>query len=211
MDFTKVKRFFGHPLGQIAVMGALVLGPLAAFKACSTKTEPRLEERVEIAIDESEKFSLIFKTPENYAMAAGVMDMYEKFKNEKYGPAARLYFGHVMDANKANGVSAEEIAEYRKPRKWSASVKPATVSGDKIDYSSPVYVYDSKSDKERMHTLIERQAAMQRVENDPVWQVYVKEWVATEYNAPKDGAAIKFTKEIVDKYDKQVKTWEGMK
>ncbi len=200
------KEFVNHPMRKIAVLGALVLGTVAC-----DKKEPRLEERVETATDASEDFSLKFNTPENYALATGVMNAYEKFKNEKYGPAARLYFGHVMDANKAKGVSPEELAEYRKSRKWSTDVKPATVTGDKMEYSSPVYVYDSKADKERMHALIERQATMQKVENDPVWQVYVKEWVAAEYNAPKEGTAIRFTKQIVDKYDKQVKVWEGIK
>jgi hypothetical protein len=60
-----------------------------------------------------------------------------------------------------------------------------------------------------MDEYVTRQAKMQGMQNDSLWQAYVKEFITKEFNAPKlDESTIHFDGTIVGKYVKQVEHWE---
>ncbi len=128
------------------------------------------------------------------------------------GDAGIFYFACRMDANRDFHVTSAELSN------WLSASLPSPVDipyvtrpaqGSALEYTPPVYLYDSEGDLQRMSALIVEHAALRREAPDLVFQHYVKEWWAQELRGAKPGLPVRFARADVDEYQHRLQRWKA--
>lgn len=216
-----VKQFISSPwtLGVTLFAGAAIgIGVIAM-----NSTKPTLEQR----LTDKQEFHVKFGTPvkdektgevlrydkaqETYGIGLSVFEALEKEDGKKMNDSAKLYFiRQYLNKDDKDGVSPQELSDYingktvdGKERTWTKGLKPVETKEDGFGYNFHVD-YDPTQLK-RLNDIMEKHAAIRKVQNNDKWQYHVKRWAADKF-----GTDNYLNKDAIDKYDAHVKKVEEM-
>ncbi len=205
---TKVKKIV---LGTVAGAAILAGGIYTISKLTSSTEQPQPENKLASKyIETSVTKGVHAKTPAAYQSTAGIMDFYSNAKGQKLSDLEKYLFASCANSDGIEEITEKDLSEYKKV--WSPSydaAKPSSEAKAGFEYKSPVYVFDSKEQADKLDSIVERHAKAKQetlkregrnieVKNNDAWKLWCRDYAANKFGAGKISGTDQNGKEVKD-------------
>jgi len=199
-------------IGTVAA-GTILAGLVGygIYKAATSPAQEQAQPENKLAgkyIEQSQTKGVHAKTPAAYQSTAGIMEFYSNAKEQKLSDLEKYLFASCANVDGIEEITEKDIAEYKKL--WAPSydeAKPSIEAKAGFGYKSPVYVFDSKEQADKLDSIIERHAKAKQeqlkregrtieVKNNDAWKLWCRDYAANKFGAGKISGTDQNGKEV---------------
>ncbi len=205
---TKVKKIV---LGSVAGAVILVGGIYGISKLIGTEKE-QTQPANALAnkyIEASTTKAIHTKTPAAYQSIAGIMDFYAEAKGQKLSDLEKFLFASTANPD-GEELTEQNVADYKKL--WAPgydNAKPSSEAKAGFGNNSPVYVFESKEQADKLDSIVDRHAKAKQetlkregrnieVKNNDAWKLWCRDYAANKFGAGKISGTDQNGKELTD-------------
>jgi hypothetical protein len=226
---TKVKKIVLGSVAGAAILAGGIYGisKLAGTEKEQTQPENKLANKY---IEASTTKAIHTKTPAAYQSIAGIMDFYAEAKGQKLSDLEKFLFASTANPD-GEELTEQNVADYKKL--WAPgydNAKPSSEVKAGFGNKSPVYVFESKEQADKLDSIVERHAKAKQetlkregrnieVKYNDAWKLWCRDYAANKFGAGKisgtdqDGNEVKdatyISNSAIESYDKFIKGVES--